>query len=128
MTQKANVNLPEMMKSSLSQGNKKECLDKIFKYCYYNQEISSIESDININNCFTFLELAHCLQIKSLFSNLEKMIIKHFLKDENMIIISEESILFESEELRKECSKKIKEKLWNIPNKAKAITELQFNF
>ena len=127
MTQKTNVNLPEMMKSSLSQGNKKECLDKIFKYCYYNQEISSIESDINLNNCFTFLELAHCLQIKSLFANLEKMIIKHFLNDENMIKISEESIIFESEELRKECSKKIKEKLGNIPNREKALTELQFN-
>ena len=82
------------MKSSLSQGNKKDCLNKIFKYCYYNQEIKSIESDITQNNCFTFLELAHCLQIKSLCSNLEKRIIKQVLKNDNMIKISEESNIF----------------------------------
>ena len=79
ITQKSVIDLPLIMKSSLSQGNKKECLDKIFKYCYYNQDIKSIESDITQTNCFTFLELAHCLQIKSLCCNLEKIIIKNFL-------------------------------------------------
>ena len=63
MTQKSTVILPEVMKSSFSQGDKRDCLDKILKYCYFNQDIKSIESDITQNNCFTFLELAHCLQI-----------------------------------------------------------------
>ena len=91
----------------MSNGNKKESFEKIFKYCYYNQEIPCIQSD-NLNNCFTFLELAHCLQIKSLCSNLEKIIIKQFLKDENVVKISKESIIFELDDLQKECSNKIK--------------------
>ena len=74
------VKLPEIMKSIYSRGNIKECLEKILKYCYYNQDIKSIESDIIQNNCFTLLELSHCLGIKSLNKNLEKLIIKHFLK------------------------------------------------
>ena len=126
ITQKSVVDLPQIMKSSLSQGNKKECLDKIFKFCYYNQDIKSIESDITLSNCFTFLELAHCLQIKSLCSNLEKIIIKNFLKDENMIKISEESNIFELDELRKECSNKIKKNIGNIQNKAKELAELKY--
>ena len=127
ITQKTVVNLPQIIKSSFSQGNKRDCLDKIFKYCYYNQDIKSIESDITQNNCFTILELAHCLQIKSLCLNLEKIIIKNFLRDDNMIKISEESNIFELEELRKECSNKIKNHLGNIPNKTKVLTELKFD-
>jgi hypothetical protein len=126
MTQKSTVILPEIMKSSFSQGDKKDCLDKIFKYCYFNQDIKSIESDITQNNCFTFLELAHCLQIKSLCVNLEDLIIKEFLKDDNMIKISEESNIFELDELYKECSNRIKRNLWNISNKNKVLTELKY--
>ena len=127
INQKSIFNLPEMMKSFFSQGNKKECLDKIIKYCYFNQDIKSIESDITQNNCFTFLELAHCLQIKSLCTNLEKIIIKNFLKDDNMIKISEESNIFELNELHKECSNKIKIYLGNIQNKAKELIELKYD-
>jgi hypothetical protein len=56
--QKSIVNLPEIMKSSYSRGNKKECLEKIIKYCYYNQDIKSkllevypefVNCDKNIN-------------------------------------------------------------------------------
>ena len=127
MTQKSIVNLPEIMKSSLSQGDKKECLDKILKYCYYNQDIKSIESDINQKNCFTFLELAHCLQIKSLSTNLEKIIIQKYLNNENILKISEECNNFELDELLKECSKKIKRNLANIQNIKKDILELKYN-
>ena len=126
MTQKSTVILPEVMKSSFSQGDKRDCLDKILKYCYFNQDIKSIESDITQNNCFTFLELAHCLQIKSLCVNLEDLIIKEFLKDDNMIKISEESNIFELDELYKECSNRIKRNLWNISNKNKVLTELKY--
>ena len=125
--QKPIVNLPEIMKSSFSRGNKKECLEKIFKYCYYNQDIKSIESDITQNNCFTLLELSHCLGIKSLNQNLEKLIIKHFLKDDNMIKISEESNNFELPELHKECSNKIKKNIGNVTNKAKELTEVEYD-
>ena len=121
------VNLPEIMKSSFSRGNKKECLEKILKYCYYNQDIKSIESDITQNNCFTLLELSHCLGIKSLNQNLEKMIIKHFLKDDNMIKISEESNNFELPELHKECTNKIKKCIGNVTNKAKELTEVEYD-
>ena len=125
--QKTIVNLPEIMKSSYSRGNKKECLEKILKYCYYNQDIKSIESDITQNNCFTLLELSHCLGIKSLNQNLEKLIIKHFLKDDNMIKISEESNNFELPELHKACSNKIKKNIGNVTNKAKELTELKYD-
>jgi hypothetical protein len=125
--QKPVVIVPEIMKSSYSRGNKKECLEKILKYCYYNQDIKSIESDITINNCFTLLELSHCLGIKSLNQNLEKLIIKHFLKDDNMIKLSEESNNFELPELHKECSNKIKKCIGNVTNKAKELTELKYD-
>ena len=127
ITQKSNVNLPDSMKSSLSQSNKKECLDKIFKYCYFDQNIKSIESDITQNNIFTFLELAHCLQIESLCKNLEKIIIQKYLKDDNMLKLSEESYIFELDELRKECSNKIKNNLGNIQNYKKELTELKYS-
>ncbi len=127
MTQKSNVNLPDIMKSSLGQNNKKECLDKIIKYCYHDQDIKSIESDITQNNIFTFLELAHCLQIKSLCTHLEKIIIQKYLKDDNMLKISDESNIFELEELRKECLNKIKNNLGNIQNYKKELTYLKYN-
>ena len=120
------VSLPEIMKSSFSRGNKKECAEKIMKYCYNNQDIKSIEGDITQYNCFTILELAHCLGIKSLIKNLEKIIIKQFLKDDNMIKISEESNNFEMPELHKECSNRIKQKIGNVPNKNRELTELNY--
>ena len=120
------VLLPEIMKSSFSRGNKKECAEKIMKYCYNNQDIKSIESDITQYNCFTLLELAHCLGIKSLNKNLEKLIIKQFLKDDNMIKISEESNYFELPELHKECSNRIKNKIGNVSNKGRELTELNY--
>ena len=125
--QKPVVVLPEIMKSSYSRGNKKECVEKILKYCYYNQDIKSIESDITINNCFTLLELSHCLGIKSLNQNLEKLIINYFLKDDNMIKLSEESNNYELPELHKECSNKIKKSIGNVTNKAKELTELKYD-
>ena len=120
------VSLPEIMKSSFSRGNKKECAEKLMKYCYNNQDIKSIEGDITQYNCFTILELAHCLGMKSLCKNLEKIIIKQFLKDDNMIKISEESNNFELPELHKECSNRIKQKIGNVSNKNKELTELNY--
>jgi len=121
------VSLPEIMKSSFSRGNKKECAEKIMKYCYNNQDFKSIESDITQYNCFTILEIAHCLGIKSLCKNLEKMIIKNFLKDDNMIKISEESNNYELPELNKECSNRIKKRIGNITNKTRELTELNYD-
>jgi hypothetical protein len=124
--QKTIINLPEVMKSDFSRGNNKDCIDKILKYCYNNQDIKSIESDITRNNVFTLLELSHSLGIKSLNQNLEKLIIKHFLKDDNMIKLSEESNNYELPELHKECSNKIKKSMGNVTNKAKELTELKY--
>ena len=120
------ISLPEVMKSAFGQGNKKDCIEKVMKYCYNNQDIKSIEDDITQYNCFTILEMAHCLGIKSLNKNLEKLIIKKFLKDDNMIKISEESINFELPELHKECSNRIKKKIGNVTNKTKELTELNY--
>ena len=120
------VLIPEVMKSSFSRGNRKECAEKILKYCYNNQDFKSIEGDITQYNCFTMLEMAHCLGIKSLNKNLEKTIIKQFLKDDNMIKISEESNNFELPELHKECLKRIKQKIGNVNNKSKELTELNY--
>ena len=120
------IALPDIMKSSFSQGNKKDCIEKVMKYCYHNQDIKSIEDDITQYNCFTMLELAHCLGIKSLNKNLEKLIIKKFLKDDNMIKISEESNNFELPELHKECTNRIKKNIGNVSNKTKELTELNY--
>ena len=120
------VLIPEVMKSSFSRGNRKECAEKILKFCYNNQDFKSIEGDITQYNCFTMLEMAHCLGIKSLNKNLEKTIIKQFLKDDNMIKISEESNNFELPELHKECLKRIKQKIGNVSNKSKELTELNY--
>ena len=125
--QKTIINLPEVMKSDFSRGNNKDCIDKILKYCYNNQDIKSIESDITQNNVFKLLELSHSLGIKSLNQNLEKLIIKHFLKDDNMIKLSEESNNYELPELHKECSNKIKKCMGNVTNKAKELTELKYD-
>ena len=89
------------------------------KYCYNNQNFQSIEGDITQYNCFTLLELAHSLGIKSLCKNLEKTIIKQFLKDDNMIKISEESNNFELPDLHKECTNRIKQKIGNATIKQK---------
>ena len=99
---------------------------KNYEILYNNQDIKSIEGDITQYNCFTILELAHCLGIKSLTKNLEKIIIKQFLKDDNMIKISEESNNFEMPELHKECSNRIKQKIGNVPNKNRELTELNY--
>ena len=43
-------------------------------------------------------EMSHCLQIQSLKENLEKIIIKNFLNEDNIVKLCEESILFEMKE------------------------------
>ena len=116
-----------LLKSSFSRGNKKECAEKILKYCYNNQNFQSIEGDNTQYNCFTLLELSHSLGIKSLCKNLEKTIIKQFLKDNNMIKISEESNNFELPDLHKECTNRIKQKIGNATNKTKELNELKYD-
>ena len=121
------VNLPEYIKSSLSGGiDKKEILENIFKYCYNNQDIKSIEENITKNNIFNYVEMSHCLQIKSLKENLEKIIIKNFLNEENVMKLCEESILFEMEVVHKQCKENIIKNLGKIQNIKKEITILQF--
>ena len=126
--EKIEVNLPEYIKSSLSNEiNKKEIIENIFKYCYHNQDIKAIEDNINNNNFFNYIEFAHCLQIKTLKENLEKIIIEKFLNEENEVKICEESDLFEMEEVHKQCKKNIINHLGNIRNAKKEFTILKYD-
>ena len=126
--EKTVVNIPEYINSSLSEKvNQKEIIENIFKYCYHNQDIKAIKESITKNNVFNYVELSHCLQIKSLNENLEKIIIKNFLNEENVVKICEESLLFEMEELHKQCKENIIKNLRNIKNAKKEMTTLKFD-
>ena len=125
--EKIEVNLPEYIKSSLrNEINNKEIIENIFKYCYNNQDIKIIEEKITKNNCFNYVEIAHCLQIKSLKENLEKLIINNFLNEENEIKICQESNLFEMENVYKQCKENIIKNLGNITNSKKEMTQLKY--
>ena len=125
--EKIEVNLPEYIKSSLRADiNDKEIIENIFKYCYNNQDIKIIEEKITKYNCFNYVEMAHCLQIKSLKENLEKMIISNFLNEENEIKICEESNLYEMENVHKQCKENIIKNLGNISNLKKEMTQLNY--
>ena len=126
--EKTEVNLPEYIKSSLSEEiNNKEIIENIFKYCYHNQDINSIEESITKDNVFNYVEMSHCLQIKSLNENLEKIIIKNFLNEENIVKICEESLLFEMEEVHKQCKENILKNLGNIKDAKKELTMLKYD-
>ena len=126
--EKIEVNLPEYIKSSLRADiNNKEIVENIFKYCYNNQDIKIIEEKITKNNCFNYVEIAHCLKIKSLKEHLEKIIINNFLNEENEIKICEESNLFELENVFKQCKENIIKNLGIIPNSKKEMTLLKYD-
>ena len=126
--EKIEVNLPEYIKSSLRADiNNKEIVENIFKYCYNNQDIKIIEEKITKNNCFNYVEIAHCLKIKSLKEHLEKIIINNFLNEENEIKICEESNLFEMENVFKQCKENIIKNLGIIPNSKKEMTLLKYD-
>ena len=126
--EKIEVNLPEYIKSSLRADiNNKEIVENIFKYCYNNQDIKIIEEKIAKNNCFNYVEIAHCLKIKSLKEHLEKIIINNFLNEENEIKICEESNLFEMENVFQQCKENIIKNLGNIPNSKKEMTLLKYD-
>ena len=126
--EKIEVNLPEYIKSSLRADiNNKEIVENIFKYCYNNQDIKIIEEKIAKNNCFNYVEIAHCLKIKSLKEHLEKIIINNFLNEENEIKICEESNLFEMENVFQQYKENIIKNLGNIPNSKKEMTLLKYD-
>ena len=97
------VNFPDIISSNFGGGNKKNSLEKIMKYCYSNQDFTSIEKDINQYNIFTLLEMAHSLGIKSLKLNLEKKIIKNYLGKDNATKLALESNIFDLKKLNKKC-------------------------
>ena len=84
-----------------------DCIDIIFKYIYSNQNFDSIIKNINKDNIFTILPFTHCLQIKSLLKNLEKYFCENILKDENVLILIKESILFELNDLHNLCLERL---------------------
>ena len=126
--EKIEVNLPEYIKSSLSsEFNKKEIIENIFKYCYNNQDIKTIEEKITKHNFFNYIEMAHCLKIKSLKENLEKIIIKNFLNEDNIVKICEESLIYEMNEVHKQCKENIISNLRNIQNAKKGMVQLKYD-
>ena len=126
--EKIEVNLPEYIKSSLSgEIDKKEIIENIFNYCYHNQDIKAIEENITKNNYFNYVEMSHCLQIQSLKENLEKIIIKNFLNEDNIVKLCEESILFEMKEVHEQCKENIIKSLGKIKNLTKEMTRLNYD-
>ena len=121
------VNFPEIISSSFGGGNKKNCLEKIMKYCYSNQNFSSIEKDINQYNIFTMMELAHSLGIKSLKLNLEKKIIKNHLGRENATKLAIESKIFDLKKLNKKCIEYITHNFKDIKIFKNDIMDLDFD-
>ena len=121
------VDFPEIISSSFGGGNKKNCLEKILKYCYSNQNFKSIESDINQYNIFTMLELAHSLGIKSLKSNLEKKIIKNHLGKDNVTKLAIESKIFDLKKLNKECINYITQYFKDVKIFKNDIMDLDFD-
>ena len=121
------VNFPDIISSSFGGGNKKNCIEKILKYCYSNQNFKSIDSDINQYNIFTMLELAHSLGIKSLKLNLEKKIIKNFLGKDNATKLALESKLFELKNLNKESINYISQNFKEVKIFKNDIIDLDFD-
>ena len=121
------VNFPEIISSSFGGGNKRNCLEKVLKYCYSNQNFKSIESDINQYNIFTMLEMAHSLGIKSLKLNLEKKIIKNHLGKDNATKLALESKIFDLKKLNKECIKYISQNFKDVKIFKNDIIDLDFD-
>jgi len=117
---------PEIISSSFGGGNKKNCLEKILKYCYSNQNFKSIESDINQYNIFTLLEMSHSLGIKSLKFNLEKKIIKNYLGKDNATKLALESKIFDLKKLKKEAMNYITENFKEVKVFKNDIMDLDF--
>ena len=120
------INFPEIISSSFGGGNKKNCLEKILKYCYSNQNFKSIESDINQYNIFTLLEMSHSLGIKSLKLNLENKIIKKYLGKDNATKLALESKIFDLKKLNKEAINYITENFKEVKIFKNDIIELDF--
>ena len=120
------INFPEIISSSFGGGNKKNCLEKILKYCYSNQNFKSIESDINQYNIFTLLEMSHSLGIKSLKLNLENKIIKKYLGKDNATKLVLESKIFDLKKLNKEAINYITENFKEVKIFKNDIIDLDF--
>ena len=120
------INFPEIISSSFGGGNKKNCLEKILKYCYSNQNFKSIESDINQYNIFTLLEMSHSLGIKSLKLNLENKIIKKYLGKDNATKLALESKIFDLKKLNKEAINYITENFKEVKVFKNDIIDLDF--
>ena len=121
------INFPEIISSQFGGGNKRNCLEKILKYCYSNQNFKSIESDINQYNVFTLLELAHSLGIKSLKLHLEKKIMKNYLGKDNATKLALESKIFDLKKLNKEAINYITENFKEVKIFKSDIIDLDFD-
>ena len=121
------INFPEIISSQFGGGNKRNCLEKVLKYCYSNQNFKSIESEINQYNIFTLLELAHGLGIKSLKLNLEKKIIRNHLGKDNSTKLALESKIFDLKKLNKAAINYIIENFKEVKIFKNDIIDLDFD-
>ena len=110
------VQLPEPIVSTVSQGNLKESIELVMKYCYANQDFNVIRNDLNIDNVFTVLSIAHCLGIKSLMLSLERFVVESVVSEENATKIVNEAIVYELQKLKEVCVGKINNAFANVGN------------
>ena len=122
------IEVPEIFQSEFSMGNHKYCMETLIKYCYSNQDFNIIKDDISKNNIFTLLGYAQCLKINSLIKHLERMIINHFIDDENVSKIASESVLFELSDLNKECMNRIRKNYSKMKGKKYMGNIIDFNY
>ena len=122
------IEVPEIFESEFAMGNHKYSMETLIKYCYSNQDFNIIKDDISKNNIFTLLGYAQCLKINSLIKHLERMIINHFIDDENVSKIASESVLFELSDLNKECMNRIRKNYRKMKGKKYMGNIIDFNY
>jgi hypothetical protein len=126
---KETVLVPEVVTNDSSKGDVKNCLDLILKYCYANQRFDVIKNDLDDDILGNMLAFSHCLQINSLLQNLEREIIHNVVKDNNVLKIAQDSLLFELPILHNFAMEKIKKNYSNlkINNVQKEILNFGFD-
>ena len=119
------IQLPEPIVSTVSQGNLKESVELVMKYCYANQQFNAIRNELNSDNVFTVLSIAHCLGIKSLMLSIERFVVDSVVSEENATKIINDAIVYELPKLKEVCGDKINNAFKNVGN-LNAVFELNF--
>jgi hypothetical protein len=65
----------------------------LLKYLYNNQDINKIFGEINNNNIYCLLALAHCVGAVRLSKQLEEIIAEQYLNNENCVRVYWEALM-----------------------------------